>query len=179
MLPQYASEMNALGVSHTSVTLNAIDPALGARIYKHIRFMGNSYTGVAGASILLANQLNGIKMLVAAGIAVKVNCVVLKGVNDGHIFEITKASARLGAVMTNIMPQIPVKGSAFGDLEKIGSRELARLRKESAANIRQMTHCRQCRADAAGVLGQSCTDAAEMLGQCRAEAAGLLESVAV
>jgi MoaA/NifB/PqqE/SkfB family radical SAM enzyme len=152
MLPVYAAELANLGVSHVTVTVNAVDPAIGAKIYKHINYMGKTYRGVEGAAILLANQLAGIKMLAYMGIIVKVNCVTLKGINDGHIVEVTETAAELGAFMTNIMPHIPVKGSVFEGLDRMTNKEIATLRGKCGGNIRQMTHCRQCRSDAAGTL---------------------------
>ncbi|MDR1870275.1 MAG: nitrogenase cofactor biosynthesis protein NifB [Treponema sp.] len=152
LLPQYVSRLKALGVSHVTVTVNAVDPAVGAKIYHHVNYMGMTYTGEQGAAILLANQLAGIKMLVDAGMICKVNCVVLKGVNDGHVFEVTKKVSELGAFMTNVMPHIPVKGSAFEGLERVTNKEIEALREQCGAHVKQMTHCRQCRSDAAGTL---------------------------
>jgi len=54
--------------------------------------------------------------------------------------------------MTNIMPHIPVKGSAFEDLDRMTNKEIEALRTQCGVNIKQMTHCRQCRSDAAGTL---------------------------
>jgi nitrogenase molybdenum-iron protein alpha/beta subunit/molybdenum cofactor biosynthesis enzyme MoaA/predicted Fe-Mo cluster-binding NifX family protein len=152
MLPQYAGELKALGVNHVTVTVNAVDPDIGAKIYKHIHFMGETYTGIEGASILIANQLAGIKMLADSGIVCKVNCVTLKGVNDSHIYDVTKKAAELGAFITNIMPHIPVKGSAFEGLDRMTNKEIEALRTQCGVNIKQMNHCRQCRSDAAGTL---------------------------
>jgi len=152
MLPQYSGELKALEVSHVTVTVNAVAPEIGAKIYRHINFMGQTYTGIEGASILIANQLAGIKMLADNGIVCKVNCVTLKGINDSHIYDVTKKAAELGAFMTNIMPHIPVKGSAFEELDRMTNKEIEALRTQCGANIKQMTHCRQCRSDAAGTL---------------------------
>jgi nitrogenase molybdenum-iron protein alpha/beta subunit/MoaA/NifB/PqqE/SkfB family radical SAM enzyme len=154
MLPQYASELKALGVSHVTVTVNAVDPEIGAKIYRHILYMGVTYTGIEGASILLANQLAGIKMLKDSGIVCKVNCVTLKGINDSHIYDVTRKAAELGAFMTNIMPHIPVKGTAFEGLDRMSNKEIEALRERCGVNIKQMSHCRQCRSDAAGTLNE-------------------------
>jgi len=154
LLPQYVSQLKELGVSHVTVTVNAVDPAVGAKIYKHINYMGRTYTGEQGASILLANQLAGIKMLVDASMTCKVNCVVLKGINDEHIAEVTKTVADLGAFMTNIMPHIPVKGSAFEGLDRVTNKEVEAIREQCGAHIKQMTHCHQCRSDAVGTLDE-------------------------
>jgi nitrogenase molybdenum-iron protein alpha/beta subunit/molybdenum cofactor biosynthesis enzyme MoaA/predicted Fe-Mo cluster-binding NifX family protein len=152
LLPQYAQELKELDVSHVTVTMNAVDPSIGAKIYKYVQYMGKTYTGIEGAAILLANQLTGIKMLSEAGVMCKVNCVTLKGINDHHIYEVTQMAANLGAFMTNIMPHLPVKGTVFEDLERTTNKEIMLLREQCGANIKQMTHCRQCRSDAAGTL---------------------------
>jgi MoaA/NifB/PqqE/SkfB family radical SAM enzyme len=152
LLPQYAHELPALGVSHVTVTVNAVDPAIGARIYQHVDYMGTRYHGLEGAAILLANQLAGINMLGELGIICKVNCVTLKGINDGHIPAVAKKAAELGVFMTNIMPHIPVAGSVFADLERMSNKEIGALREQCGAYIKQMNHCRQCRSDAAGTL---------------------------
>jgi MoaA/NifB/PqqE/SkfB family radical SAM enzyme len=152
LLPRYVAELKNLGVSHVTVTVNAVDPAVGARIYQRVHYMGRTYTGLDGAAILLANQVAGIGMLTDAGMICKVNCVALRGINDNHVREVTKTAAELGAFMTNIMPHIPVKGSAFEGLERMTNKEIEVLRKQCGVNIRQMTHCRQCRSDAAGTL---------------------------
>lgn len=152
MLPLYAQELIDLGVSHVTVTMNAVDAEIGAKIYKHVNFMGTHYTGLAAASILLANQLTGLKYLTSRGIICKVNCVVLKGINDHHIEEVTKKAKELGVYITNIMQLIPVTGSAFENLPLVSNKEITELRKKCEVNIKQMYHCRQCRADAIGTL---------------------------
>jgi len=154
LLPQYVSQLKELGVSHVTVTINAVDPAIGAKIYKYVSYMGKTYEGAEGASILLANQLAGIKMLADAGIICKVNCVTLKGINDDHIPDVVKAVSELGVFMANIMPHIPVKGSAFEGLERVTNKEIEVLRTGCGAYVKQMTHCRQCRSDAAGTLDE-------------------------
>lgn len=154
MLPLYAEELIRLGVTHVTVTMNAIDPAIGAKIYHHVDYLGLRLDGITGASMLLANQLTGIRLLSEKGIMVKVNCVAIKGVNDHHLFEVTKKAKELGAFITNIMPHIAVVGSAFENLDRLNNKELEQLRKQSEENIQQMRHCRQCRADAIGTLAE-------------------------
>ncbi len=153
MLPFYATKLLALGVTHITVTLNTLDPQMGANIYKHIDYFGKRYTGVEGASILLANQLAGIQMMVEHGALVKINCVAMKGVNDSAIYEVSKKAKEMGAFMTNIMAHIPVVGSGFQDLDRLTGEELEDLRTRCESNIKQMRHCQQCRADAIGTLG--------------------------
>ena len=154
MLPFYAQELIDLGVSHVTITINAIDPKITAGIYKYINYLGTTYIGEDGAKILLNNQLLGLKYLTDRGITVKVNIVMLKGINDKHIYDITKKVKELGATITNIMQMIPVKGSIFEDMPLVSNKEIMEIRKKCGENIEQMYHCKQCRADAIGLLGE-------------------------
>lgn len=153
MLPFYAQELINLGVSHVTITMNAIDPKITAKVYKYVDYLGITYTGEEGAQILLNNQLSGLKYLADRGIMVKVNIVMLKGINDHHIEEVTKKVKELGAGITNIMQMIPVKGSVFENMSLTSNKEIMDLRKKCEINIKQMYHCKQCRADAIGLLG--------------------------
>lgn len=152
MLPAYAEELIKLGITHLTITINAIDPEIGAKIYKYVDYMGTRFEGVAAASILLANQLSGLKYMADNGIVCKVNIVMLRGINENHIEDIVKKVKELGCKITNIMQMIPVKGSAFENLPQISNKELMALRKHCEGEIKQMYHCRQCRADAIGTL---------------------------
>ncbi len=153
MLPTYAEQLIEVGVTHVTVTMNAVHPNIGAKIYSFIDYMGERFTGEAAAAILLANQIAGIKLMTSRGIQCKVNIVVLKGINDLHIPEIVQKVKELGVTMTNIMPMIPVKGSVFEHLPPGSPEEISQLRKQCEFILKQMYHCRQCRADAAGTLG--------------------------
>jgi MoaA/NifB/PqqE/SkfB family radical SAM enzyme len=82
MLPVYADELVALDVTHVTITINAVDPAIGAKIYKYVDYRGRRYHGETAAAILLANQLAGLEMLAKRGVICKVNIVTLKGIND-------------------------------------------------------------------------------------------------
>lgn len=152
MLPFYAREIVELGVSHVTITLNTVDPEIGAKLYKDIYYLGQRYEGIEGAKILLQNQLSGLKYLTSQGIVCKVNIVYVKGVNDKGIPDTVKKVKELGAFMTNIMPLIPVEGSAFEGLEATNGKELNEMRKKCEVDLKQMYHCRQCRADAVGTL---------------------------
>ncbi|MBC3797643.1 nitrogenase cofactor biosynthesis protein NifB [Acetobacterium tundrae] len=152
MLPYHAKDLIRLNVSHVTVTVNAVDPVIGAKIYKHVDFMGHRYHGEAAASLLLANQLAGIKLLIDEGIIVKINTVTLMGINDAHIEEVVKAMKDLGCFISNIMPLIPVKSSAFENLTIATNQEINAIRDKCGLHLKQMYHCKQCRADAIGKL---------------------------
>jgi len=154
MLPFYANELVELGVSHVTITINAVDPKIGGKIYKWINYLGNSFTGEEAGSILLNNQLSGLKYLTSKGIMCKVNIVMIKGINDDHIPEIVKKVKEYGAFVTNIMRMIPVEGSVFEKLSSVRNDELNEMRKKCEIDLKQMYHCRQCRADAIGMLSE-------------------------
>jgi len=153
MLPRYAQELIDLDVSHVTVTLNAVDPAIGAHIYQFVNYDGIRYTGEEAASLLLENQLEGLKRLTERGVVCKVNIVALKGINDDHVEEVVKTVRALGVYITNIMRLIPVGGSAFAQMEPLAEQDIIHLRSRCEQHLRQMYHCKHCRADAAGALG--------------------------
>jgi len=153
MLPKYAHELVELGINHVTVTVNCLDPEIGAKLYKVVNYEGKSYTGVEGAAILLKNQLEGIAYLVAHGILVKINIVMVKGINDQHIPLVVKKMKELGVFITNIMPLIPAPGSVFEQFPQTSMKEINEMRDLCELDVQQMRHCKQCRADAIGLLG--------------------------
>lgn len=154
MLPLYAKRLIELGVSHVTVTINAVDKKIGAKIYKEVNYLGNHYTGEDGAEILINNQISGLKYLTSKGIICKVNTLMMKGINDEHIIDIMKKIKQYGVYISNIMKLIPEKGSTFEKLPLITDSELNNKRKECGVYIKQMYHCNHCRADSIGILSQ-------------------------
>ncbi|MDR1608678.1 MAG: nitrogenase cofactor biosynthesis protein NifB [Deltaproteobacteria bacterium] len=154
LLPIYVERLKDLGVNYLTITINTVDPRVGAKIYKEVNYLGRVYTGQEGASLLLANQLGGLKMAVALGLKVKVNTVVIRGINQEGVTEVAKVAADLGATIGNITQHIPVEGSVFGQLPQISRAEIQKISWASQSYLPQMRHCRQCRADAVGLLGE-------------------------
>ncbi|MDF9408905.1 MAG: FeMo cofactor biosynthesis protein NifB [Pelotomaculum sp. PtaB.Bin013] len=154
MLPDYADQLVELGVRHVTVTVNCLTPEIGKRIYQFVNYQGKRYQGAEGAAILTKNQLAGIERLTRQGVVVKVNIVMIKGINDGHIPEIVKKVKDLSVFITNIMPLIPAKGSAFEYMSQTPMKEVNKMRNICRDELQQMYHCTQCRADAIGLLGE-------------------------
>jgi MoaA/NifB/PqqE/SkfB family radical SAM enzyme len=153
-LERYAKQIKKSGVTHVTVTINTLCPETGAVIYKEVTYDGAVYTGEAAAGLLLEKQFAGLKKLRDLGITVKVNTVLIKGVNDDEIENIAKTASEYGAYAGNIMQLIPAPGSAFENMPLASNAELNEARKRCSAFLRQIYHCQQCRADAVGVLGQ-------------------------
>ena len=92
------------------------------------------------------------------GILVKVNSVMIPGVNDEHLKEVSRIVKQKGAFLHNVMPLIAEAehGTFFGVMGQRGPEpeELQDLQDECAGDMNMMRHCRQCRADAVGLLGE-------------------------
>ncbi len=172
LLPDYAAEIVALGVHHVTVTVNALDPAIGAKIYQYVSYKGKYYYAKEAAELLLKKQLAGIAYLTGQGVLVKINIVLIKGINDTHIPEVVKKVKELGVFITNIMPLIPAPGSAFEHFPQTSMKEVNELRNRCQLDIQQMRHCKQCRADAIGLLGEDRSNEFRMCHR-QAEAAPL------
>ncbi|MCW8819406.1 MAG: radical SAM protein, partial [Ignavibacteriaceae bacterium] len=63
----YIEELAELKVSHVTLTINAIDPEIGAEIYAWVRHGKKVFRDVAGAELLLKNQLEALKKLKELG----------------------------------------------------------------------------------------------------------------
>ncbi len=154
-LETYADDIAAIGVNHVTVTVNAVEPEIGSRIYSWVRYNKRPYRGIEGASVLLERQTAGIKKLKRHGVILKVNTVIIPGINDRHISDIAGEMALLGANVHNCIPLYPVEGTPFEHIDPVSRTELEKIRLHASQYIKQMTHCQRCRADAAGMLGES------------------------
>jgi len=157
-LPDHVDRLAALGVNHVTVTVNMVDAEVGERIYPWIVWKGRRLRGREAARILSLRQLQGIALLREKGILCKVNSVVIPGVNDAHLAEVSRTVKRLGAFVHNVMPLIsaPEHGTWYGLGGQRGpsAEELEAVRQACETDARVMRHCRQCRADAVGLLGE-------------------------
>lgn len=152
LLQDRLAELVQAGVRSVTVTINAVLPETAEKIYSWILYRGRRYAGRDAVEILLANQWRGMESAVDAGLLVKVNSVLIPGLNDGEMPLIARRSGEAGADLMNILPLIPQ--AEFARLERPSHAAIARMRDQCRPFIPQMVHCRQCRADACGVLGE-------------------------
>ncbi len=157
-LPDHVDEIAALNVDHVTITINCVDPEVGAKIYPWIFWNNRRVRGVKAAQILIERQQKGLEMLVERGVLVKVNSVMIPGVNDEHLKEVSRIVKAKGAFLHNVMPLIaePEHGTFYGVMgqRSPSQAELQALQDECAGDMNMMRHCRQCRADAVGLLGE-------------------------
>jgi nitrogen fixation protein NifB len=152
LLPDRLEQLLTSGVRSLTVTINAVTPETAENIYAWVIYHGRRYEGREAAKLLLANQWQGLENAIDAGLITKVNSVFIPGVNDHEIPLIAERAGKLGADIMNILPLIPQ--AEFAHLTRPGHAEIARLREQCRPFIKQMTHCKQCRADACGILGE-------------------------
>jgi nitrogen fixation protein NifB len=152
LLPDRLEQLIASGVRSVTVTINAVTPETAENVYSWVIYRGRRYEGRAAAELLLANQWRGLENAIDAGLIMKVNTVFIPGANDHEIPLIAERAGKLGVDIMNILPLIPQ--AEFAHLTRPSHAEIRRLREQCRPFIKQMTHCKQCRADACGVLGE-------------------------
>ena len=158
MLPDYVDRIKDLNVDHVTITINMVDPEVGAKIYPWVHYRRKRYRGIDGVRILHERQMEGLQALKEADILCKVNSVLIPGINDEHLPDVNQAIRARGAFLHNIMPLIsaPEHGTYFGLNGQRGPnpKELKSVQDKCSGNMKMMRHCRQCRADAVGLLGE-------------------------
>ena len=158
MLPDHVDRIKQLNVDHVTITINMVDPKIGEKIYPWVHYRRRRYRGIEGVKILHERQMEGLQALQEADILCKVNSVLIPGINDEHLPEVNKAIRDRGAFLHNIMPLIsaPEHGTYFGLNGQRGPnpKELKGVQDKCSGNMKMMRHCRQCRADAVGLLGE-------------------------
>ncbi len=158
MLSEYIDRIKQLNIDHVTITINMVDPEIGAKIYPWVHYKRKRYRGIEGAKLLHEKQMEGLQALKEADILCKVNSVMIPGINDKHLIEVNRVIREKGAFLHNIMPLIsaPEHGTHFGLIGQRGPtpKELKELQDSCSGNMKMMRHCRQCRADAVGLLGE-------------------------
>jgi nitrogen fixation protein NifB len=153
LLPDRAEELIEVGVKTVTVTVNAVDPYILEKVVAYIVFEGRKIVGPEMGNILTARQLEGIRKVSDLGATVKVNTVLIPGVNDEHIEDIARAVSEAGAHIYNIIPLIPQH--ELSHIEEPGCDMLQRAREAGARHLDVFQHCKHCRADACGIPGLS------------------------
>jgi nitrogenase cofactor biosynthesis protein NifB len=157
MLPDKIDLLQKYDVGNITVTLNAIDPEIGAKIVQFVDYKGKRYTGLEAAKVLLGNQLKGIEMAIERNMIVKINTVYIPGINEDHIPEIARKVGEMGVYTFNVIPLIAQY--KFADITPPTPEMKRKMQDECSKYVKQMRHCQRCRSDAIGRLGhdvQSC-----------------------
>lgn len=156
-LAERVDAMWALGLRSLTVTMNAIDPAILAQIVSHVVLSGCVLIGQDAAQLLISRQQTGIARAVALGIFVKINLVLVPGINLDHVVEVARTARALGARRINIIPLLPQAG--FAGHRPPTCSELEAARRTAEAFLPVFRHCQRCRADACGIPGRTSLEA--------------------
>jgi len=147
-----------LHVSHVTLTVNAVDPEIGQKIYPWVRDGKQLYRGLKAAELLLGRQLEAIAGLKSLGIMVKVNTIIIPGVNEDHVPAVAQTMAALEVDVLNCMPMYPNAGTPFAEIPEPTAEQMVLLRAKAGKFLPQMRHCTRCRADAVGLLEEDRTE---------------------
>lgn len=150
----YVEDLARCSVSHVTITMNAVDPEIISKVYRWGRYQKKVYRGLEMAELLLEKQLEAITALKSNGIIVKVNTIMMPGINDHTIEDVAHVAKQRGADLMNVMPLIPVESTPFGILKEPDAQDVTAARFKSSKHLMQMAHCARCRADAAGKIGE-------------------------
>jgi len=165
----HVARMVELEVTHLTVTCCGVDPDIVGQIYAWVRTGKKIYRGRDAGALMLQRQLELIQACKEHGLTVKVNMILIPGVNDHHVAAVAQRMSELGVDLLNCMGLCHVPDTPFEAIVPPSDQELKDLRAVAGDYLPQMHHCTRCRADAVGLLGQDLgTEAYETLQACAA-----------
>ena len=97
LLPDRVEALTDCGVRTLTLTINAVHPGPAAALYSSVRWRGTVLPPEEGVPLLLSRQREGLERAVQAGFTVKVNTVLVPGVNQDEIPSIAALAGAAGA----------------------------------------------------------------------------------
>jgi nitrogen fixation protein NifB len=143
----------AADVRTLTVTVNAVDPEVLLKLNRGVLVDGRFIGGTDGAKTLIAAQEKGVREAARNSMTVKVNMVLVPGINGDRAGETARTVKEWGADIVNIIPLIPAHD--LKDSPAPTAEEYARASDEAGRYLPVKTNCRRCRADACGIPGLS------------------------
>jgi len=123
---KYIPDLRELDVRFVTITVNAIDAKVGRFLYNWVKIEGGVLQGTEAAGALISKQLEAIALLKEAGITLKVNTVVIPGVNEDHVLFLAGKMGRLKVDLMNFLPLVPLAGT---DMEHVTPPAPGRMKK--------------------------------------------------
>ncbi|MHA1770196.1 MAG: radical SAM protein [Candidatus Thorarchaeota archaeon] len=142
--------LSKIGVRTVTVSMSAVRPETAEKVYEWVKFDRERIFEGFGEAVV-QRQLDGIREARRHGIHIKVNSVLMPGINLDEMGLIAKEIAKAGAEFHNIMPLVPC-GTLNGTRPPT-QEELARARQMAAKHLDQFFECKLCRSDVVGVPG--------------------------
>jgi nitrogen fixation protein NifB len=151
LLFEYVSWLKKIGFKTVSVSMSTDVPSSAARIYEWADIQDKRRTGEEMGSIIVESQLKGIARAAGAGLTVKVNTILIPGINQDDIMGLSESIADAGAYIQNIVPLVP--NDRLASLASPSMNDLIDIRMKASKYIQQFSHCKQCRSDVVGLPG--------------------------
>lgn len=151
-LPDCVDRLAELRVSFLTLTINSLTPATGAQIYDFVCYRNQVFRGQSAAVLLAEQQQEALARLQAKEIWIKINTVVIPGVNDQEIPVLAERLSAFRVDLMNLIPLLPVPGTPLAQISPPPQDRMQQLRRQAGKYIPQMSHCARCRADAVGFL---------------------------
>lgn len=152
-LARKAKSLWEIGVRSVTVTVNSLQPSTVAQIVARIAVGSRVIAGTDAAEELIARQLDGIDKMVSLGAFVKINFVLIPGLNEHQVADVARVAAGLGARRINIIPLLPQ--GTFAAHRPPNCTDIERARASAESHLPIFRHCQRCRADACGIPGKS------------------------
>jgi nitrogen fixation protein NifB len=150
-----AKDLADVGLDHVTLYVNAVDPAVAAKLYQWIRPSKRTLPVQEAAVLLVEEQKKSLVAFKEAGLTVKVDITIFPGLNEEHALDVAKAMADLGADCLELTPCAPVPASENGPgIEAPDAETLERLRKAATAYLPVTTAPDACSAGGVVALQQ-------------------------
>lgn len=130
-----------LDIDYITVTVNTLSPETASKIHP-----------VKDVEDLINRQIEGIKMLKKTNALIKINSVFLPEINEKDLIDVAKFAGQTGVFAQNIIPFYPVKNCVFKNMKLPSFKEVNIVRNHCFNYVKQLSHCKQCRADAVGYI---------------------------
>ena len=145
LLSQKLDDLVACGVTALTVTINAVTRAVAEQLYAWALLHGRREPGHDVAQLVLNRQWSGLAEAIETGLLVKVNSVLVPGVNDRELAEVARRAGQLGAARHNIMPLIP--RGRMRHIPRPDPEMVEEIRAKCSRYLIQFRGCQQCQAD--------------------------------
>ncbi len=145
LLEDRLPQLLAVGIRALTITVNAPDSGVGKHVYSWVKYQGTIYREEEASALLITKQFSGIRKALDAGLSVKVNTVLIPGINDQHMGELALRLREAGVKLMNIIPLIP--SGKMKNYRAPTCDELRKARWDCEEIVPQFYRCEQCRAD--------------------------------
>jgi len=145
LLSQKLDNLLACGVTALTVTINAVTRAVAEQLYAWALLHGRREPGHGVAQLVLNRQWSGLAEAIETGLLVKVNSVLVPGVNDRELAKVARRAGQLGAARHNIMPLIP--RGRMRHIPRPDPDMVEEIRAKCSRYLIQFRGCQQCQAD--------------------------------